>query len=215
MVKHDNSNDPEEVIVEGDTVRNSGTVIDTDVTPKEGVLYSNFDPSLLTVRTWFGWPRVVRLVPPGEIGMVEQSIVRDPESVTGFGETEMNGVDVERETDLTEGSGFVYVKLVPSVLTDKIWFGLPIFVIPVPPEVIGIGFDDNEISNEPEDVIADGDTERNSGTVIDTDVTVPVPKPSTQPNCSGSVETTDKTWPFDPTAVIPVPPEDIGNGLWL
>ena len=132
-------------------------------------------------------------VPPCETGTVVQSIERFPEDVIGSGDTVRKGVVEEREIEVTVPEfGVVNSRAVPEEFTARVWDGRPREVRPVPPEEIGIGCPEKEISKEPDEVIEDGDTLRNSGTVIDTDVTVPVPLPSTQPSSKGVSEITER-----------------------
>jgi len=203
-------NVPSEVIVDGDTERNSGTDIEIELINVFGVWNSRLDPFEFTVNISPGWPNSDKPVPPWVGGIVEQSIDKNPFS----DKVERKEVEVLRFTDWDDGSKVLYSRFVPSSFTVKIWFGEPRVVKPVPPEVIGIG-SVWDILNNPEEVIVEGVTERNDGTDIDTDVTVPVPDPDTHPSCSGLSEMTERIWPFDPIAVIPVPPEDIGKGVWL
>ena len=216
------SNDPEEVIVFWFTVRNSGTESDMDDTEFGIGLYSKDEPDSFTVKISNGFPSSVKPVPPWEKGIVEQSIDNEPEVVIGIDDTDKNGVDVTKEISFTYSGRETYCKLVPFSLTDKTWFGKPILVWPVPPDEIGKAFDDKEISNFPEDVIVSWFTVRNSGTIKDIEVTVPVPDPSIQSNSIGSIDFTAKICPcFTFTGALTISPDPIvddqhvgTNGPW-
>lgn len=84
----------------------------------------------------------------------------------------------------------------------------------MPPDVIGNGIPEREISKEPEEVMDLVEDVRNGGNVNDTFVTVPVPDTEIHPNCGvGEEEMTASTWPSEPILVNPVPPDVIGKGV--
>ena len=66
--------------------------------------------------------------------------------------------------------------LVPDLAATKFVLASVAFVAPVPPFKTGKAVPDNETANVPLDVIGEPVTDKNVGTVIATDVTVPPPE---------------------------------------
>ena len=103
------------------------------------------------VSIWFTNPGFTRPVPPWVIGIVEQSIVKEPDEVISNGEIDRKGVEVKSEIAVTVPLvGVVYSSFFPVASTERIWFGDPRMFKPVPPYDIEIGSIPWDISNTPD-----------------------------------------------------------------
>ena len=86
---------------------------------------------------------------------MEQSIESDPVDVTGFEDVVINGVVVDRDTEVTPGFGVLYSNIEFDP-TERICPGSPTADKPVPP--LDMGIVETDKLNVPEEVIVDGDT---------------------------------------------------------
>ena len=127
---------PSDVIRLGE-IDKKGVLVEREIdvtVPWLGSVNSKASPSSLTVKIWFGNPKLVKPVPPEDTGkgVEEREISKDPDDVIYFGDTERNdGTDID--TDFNPISVDLYSRPEPSSLTVKIWFGWPRVESPVPP----------------------------------------------------------------------------------
>lgn len=131
---------PEVEMLEGETDKNAGTVIPTEVTEPFPV------PA----------PIALRKVAASKVETVLSALKRG--KVTALGLVRVN-------------------KLPPTVVAPRLVRASPAVVALVPPLAIGSAVPDRVTAKVPDVVMLAGVTDRNAGTVIPTEVTVPLPPP--------------------------------------